>query len=311
MVRLLLDYGAILHQCPIGGTPVVSAAYGGYLGIVQTLIELFPYSKDYNTRSGDSPLHVAAIRGQADIVVYLLEQNAKITLNNDGSTFFYDAVINDHISVVQNTLKHRRWKEALDILPTSREPPFVALIIRMPCFAKLVLDKSIEKSSFSDAKRDYWIKYDFKYLFPPLNIPLIARSESNSLTDSDTNYNSISFSISTMLQPTERMFEYKKVDKMYILDKMRKFDRGQLLTHPLVTHFLQVKWYRYGSKFYGIILFTFLVYLLLLSVFPNIYQPGESCESDSYTSLNFSNRQNTTYYNTVSSCIDQCWRLCH
>ena len=299
VVKLLLDYGAILHQSPTGHTPVIAAACGGYLGIVQTLTELFPYSKDLKCRAGNSPLHVAAAKGHADIVVYLLQENAKITLNNEGSTFFYDAIINDQISVVQNTLKHKRWQEALDILPTSRHPPFVALIIRMPSLAKLVLNKSIEKSSFSDTKKDYWIKYNFKYLFPPPNIPMLARSESKSLKGGELNSNSISFSISSTLDATERFFEYKKVDKMYILNMMRKFDREELLTHPLVTHFLQAKWARYGSTIYGISLFTFLFYLLLLSVFPNIYQPGISCEDGSYSLLNFSNWRNTTnYYNT-------------
>ena len=298
VLKLLLKYGAILHNCPKGYTPFATAAQFGFLRIIEVLLESFPHAKDMCTHMGNSPLHIAASRGHAQIVSFLLDKKAGITLNNEGSTFFYDAIVHDHSNVVVTTLKHKRWQEALDVLATSQPPPFAALVIRMPTLAKMVLNQSIEKSSFSDIKKDNWVKYSFKYLVPPPNLPILSKSPSlgssgTSMSSAVDDSNSISFSISSTLRATEMLFEYEKVDQMYILDTMRKYLRRNLLSHPLVNKFLQEKWVRYGSSFYATSLSFFFVYIVLLSAFTIIYKPMYTCSTPTWSSVNFSN--NSTY----------------
>ena len=298
MLKLLLKYGAILHYCPQGYTPFATAAKCGYLRIVQVLLESFPHAKDMCNHAGDSPLHVAASRGHAQIVNFLLNNKADITLNDEGTTFLYDAIIYNHSNVVATVLKHKRWQEALDVLSTSQPPPFAALVIRMPTLAQVVLDQSIEKSSFNDIKKENWVKYNFKYLVPPPNLPVLSKSPSlgssaASMSSALEGSNSISFSISSTLRVTETLFEYEKVDQMYVLDTMRKYVRRNLLSHPLVNKFLQEKWVRYGSSFYAMSLSFFLVYIVLLSVFTIVYRPMYTCPTPTWSSVNFSN--NSTY----------------
>lgn len=303
VLNLLLRYGAILHSCPKGGTPFCAAAYHGNLRIVQILLESFPYAKDVETCSRNTPLHLAASNGHAEIVTFLLDKNAKITVNQEGVTFFYDAIINDHSSVVLATLKHKRWQEALDMLSTSKPPPFAALVIRMPSLAKLVLDQSIAKSSFSDSRKNNWIMYDFKYLVPPPNLPVLQKPSilsSNSTTSEGNGSSSISFSLSSTLRGTENLFEYKSVDQLYILDMIKKYNHKNLLGHPLVSKFLQEKWVRYGSSFYAMSVLFFLVFLVLLSVFTIVYRPRYNCPTPTWSSINFtvneSYSNNTDFY---------------
>ena len=232
---------------------------------------------------------MAAINGHAEIVTYLLDKSAKITVNQIGTTFFYDAIINDHPNVILATLKHKRWQEALDVLSTSKPPPFAALVIRMPSLAKLVLDQSIVKSSFSDSRKNNWISYDFKYLVPPSNLPVLQKPSilsSNSIMSDGSD--SISFSLSSTLRATENLFEYKSVDQLYILDMIKKYGRKNLLGHPLVNKFLQEKWVRYGSSLYGMSVLVFLIYLVLLSVFTIVYRPLYDCPTPTWSSVNFS-----------------------
>ena len=298
MLKLLLKYGAILHNSPEGYTPFATAARFGYLRILQVLLESFPHAKDMCNHEGNSPLHVAASNGHAHIVNFLLDSKAGITLNNEGTTFFYVAIVHDHSNVVVTTLKHKRWQEALDLLGTSQPPPFAALVIHMPALAKMVLDHSIEKSSFNDVKKENWVKYNFKYLVPPANLPVLSKSPSlgtsgTSMNSMNEGSNSVSFSISSTLRATETLFEYEKVDQMYILDTMRKYVRRNLLGHPLVNKFLQEKWVRYGSSFYATSLSFFLVYIVLLSVFVIVYRPMHTCFTPFWSSVNFSD--NSTY----------------
>ncbi|KAI6652086.1 Transient receptor potential cation channel [Oopsacas minuta] len=301
VVKLLLKFGAILHHCPKGFSPFALATLTGSLRTLQILLESFKYAKDMSTYNGDTPLHIAASNGHSEIVTFLLDKNAKITLNNEGTTFFYSAIMNDHSNVVSVTLKHKRWQEALDILATSKPPPFAALVIRMPSLAKIVLDRCIEKSSFSDIKKDNWISYNFKYLVPPPNLPVLQRPSTLSPTKSmgeGDGTSSISFSLSSTLRATENLFEYKKVDQMYVLDMMRKYERRNLLKHPLVSKFLQCKWVRYGSSFYFLSFIFFLVFLILLSAFTIVYRPIYNCETPSWSSVSLSNNPNASYLNS-------------
>ena len=298
ILNLLLRYGATLHVNPQGATPLSCASYSGHLRNVQILLKAFPYAKDEETHYGDTPLHLAARQGHAEIVTFLLDKSSKITVNHEGTTFFYEAILNDRPNVISATLKHKRWQEALDVLSTSKPPPFAALVIRMPSLAKLVLDQSIVKSSFSDSRKNNWIRYDFKYLVPPPNLPVLQRPSvlSSNCTMSEGNEsNSISFSLSSTLRATEDLFEYKTVDQLYILDMIKKYGRKNLLGHPLVSKFLQEKWWRYGSSFYAMSVIVFLIYLLLLSVFTIVYRPIYNCPTPTWASINYSS--NGSYLN--------------
>lgn len=291
IVELLLNNGATIHQCDEGYTPVASAAGNGYLKVVKMLLKAFSYARDLPGRNGNSPLHLAALAGHAEIVIYLLDTSAAITFNAEGHTFFYEAIRNNRKSTVMQVVKHARWQQVLNTLSAYTPPPFVSLIMHMPIAAQQVMNQCVESSSFGSKRSDYWVRYNMKYLMLPEDRPVVAKTESmNSIYKVDGNSDSMSMSISSTysFSQSNKIFDYSKVQNMYVLDTMVKFERTDNLKHPLVHKFLELKWRRYGFAIYLFSFSLFFTYVLLFSIFSAIYSPDYTCTEQfpTWSSLN-------------------------
>ncbi|WP_265033965.1 ankyrin repeat domain-containing protein [Wolbachia endosymbiont (group A) of Sicus ferrugineus] len=58
-------------------------------------------------KDGNTPLHLAAMKGKIDVVKILLEYNADVnTKNNEGRTALYYAANNNHQELVELLLAH-------------------------------------------------------------------------------------------------------------------------------------------------------------------------------------------------------------
>lgn len=122
-VRLLIDRGAdTLRRNHRSGTLLhVAAALGG-VEICGMLIEKSPSLIDATDSGGNTPLHVAAKRGHAEAVVFLISKGAKTEQKNfDNRTALFYAQYERQEDVVRILKAYQKPLE-LPALPAAAEP---------------------------------------------------------------------------------------------------------------------------------------------------------------------------------------------
>jgi ankyrin repeat protein len=77
----------INKQDALGATPLIYAAWGGYMNIVCMLVNV-GCSLDKQNRWGTTALHLAAELGRLDIVQVLVEAGANIYVRNEVEFYF-------------------------------------------------------------------------------------------------------------------------------------------------------------------------------------------------------------------------------
>ena len=80
-VTLLLDNGAMASITSEGYSPLHYACEEGHLSVAKKLLERHPFQKDLSTKNKSTALHLAALRGHATIVKFLLDSGVPITHN--------------------------------------------------------------------------------------------------------------------------------------------------------------------------------------------------------------------------------------
>ena len=142
VVKGLLEAGAAVNLAcgPLRQTALGDAAYGGYVEVVKTLLASPQVAIDATNVYGQSPLHVAARFGKADVAACLLEAGASMTiLTADGDTPLQLAIKAKHAAVVEVLLQYGAPMAAVDLVDLEASPSDVAFDVTL---ADLVADQN-------------------------------------------------------------------------------------------------------------------------------------------------------------------------
>ena len=167
-ISLLLDRGTMVSKCCCGRTPFMYACLEGKLQCAKLLFEAHPFQRDWKDDEGNTALHLAAKSGSPNMTNYCLDVGAVISINNEQSSFFDIIIEAVNSKLAISVLKHQRWQECLETACPRKPHPVKRLIDLMPSAFPVILDQSIQRSPLDPQHKDYWVKYNFKYISLPL-----------------------------------------------------------------------------------------------------------------------------------------------
>ena len=163
-ISLLLDHGAVVNKCHIGRTPFMYACSKGKLQSAKVLYEAHPMQRDWKDDEGNTALHLSAHSGSADVTIYCLDIGIKITLNDKKNTFLDIIIAAVNVKLAIAVLKHERWEACLDVCCPTKLHPVIRMINRIPSAYQVILDRSVTRSPLDSQHKNYWEKYNFKYV---------------------------------------------------------------------------------------------------------------------------------------------------
>ena len=254
-VEILMDRGAMIKRTVDGYSPLHYACLQGHLSVAKKLNEQHPFQNDLFTHNEDTPLHLAAKNSHAPIVKFLLDSGMRLTHNKEQASFLDIALFNRDYEVASVAVKHERWQECLDFISPIHPTPMIHLVQNIPKVAQIVMDKSITTSQLHPTHPCYWKHYDFKYI---LDIPKDSRGTKRHPSGL----------LMIMICFLQLLFTFNKTKPLVAIRAMIKHKRSQLLTHPLLLTFLNLKWIKYGRLYIqiraaGLVLLTVLLTLLI------------------------------------------------
>ncbi|KAA8580801.1 hypothetical protein FQN60_013759 [Etheostoma spectabile] len=178
----------------------------------------------------NTALHIAAREGHVAAVRLLLAQGAALTLNKNDTSFLQEALQNGRKDVVNNVID----SHSLFTPGSGQRSPILDMIEFLPETYKHLLDRCVRESDDDHNCPDYHIEYNFSWLQAPL--------ESRKVTDKTL-----------------------RVQPLAALNAMVKYNRIELLNHPVCKKYLAMKWFAYGSTAHVLNMFMYLMGLLPLT----------------------------------------------
>ena len=285
-IELLLNRGAMVHKCYKGITPLMITCSNGYMDCAKLLYKAHPFQIDWQDDTGDTALHHAAKSCSPPMIQYILDHRSKISHNDDGKSFLDIIIDSGNEDGALAVVNHKRWQECLDTVSPVDKHPMLKLVQKMPTVATAVLDRCYnkEKNSYQGVHTEV---YNFKYLFAFDNThlesvekdtaelvpPLHRRKSIHKLGVGEfdveagpaiVNYKRSSTRKSLNVQSEEKK---KSSATMEVLQTMVRYKRIDLLVHPVVKEYVQIKWKNYGQFFYYLLYISVFLHTILLSIF--------------------------------------------
>uniref|UniRef100_A0A8D0C5L2 Transient receptor potential cation channel subfamily A member 1 n=1 Tax=Salvator merianae TaxID=96440 RepID=A0A8D0C5L2_SALMN len=240
VVQFLLKKGALFLCDYKGWTALHHAAFGGYTRTMQIILNTNVKCTDKVDEDGNTALHLAAREGHAKAVRLLLDDGAKILLNKVDASFLHEAIHNGRKEVVSAVILHKRWEEAVGTfshLSTNNKFAVLEMVEYLPECFKLVLDNCIIESSEEKTSKDFSVEYNFRYLQCPLKFSKKIKEEEE-----------------TLYEP------------LITLNAMVRHNRVELLSHPVCSEYLLMKWMAYGFRAHLMNLAVYSLGLIPLTV---------------------------------------------
>ncbi|XP_059183151.1 transient receptor potential cation channel subfamily A member 1b [Centropristis striata] len=237
VVQLLLRKGALFHSDYKGWTCLHHAASEGYTQTMDILLSANLKLLDKTDEDGNTALHIAAREGHVAAVRLMLARGAELTLNKNETSFLHEALQNGRKDVVNAIIDSDRSAEALSLfIPgSSQRCPILDMIEFLPETYKHLLDCCVKESDDDHNSPDYHIMYNFSWLQAPIE----TRKLSENLNI--------------------------RVPPLAALNAMVKYNRIELLNHPVCKKYLAMKWVAYGSVAHVLNMMMYLLGLLPLT----------------------------------------------
>ncbi|XP_065840029.1 transient receptor potential cation channel subfamily A member 1-like [Oscarella lobularis] len=241
LTRALIDKGGVIASDHNGRSPLHYASWSGSVECSKLLLASFPDCLDLIDLEKSTALHVACSSNSSDVVAFLLNQKAAITLNMFQKNFLDIAIEKNHVESALAIASDKRWKEAMRTSVDGEKPQLQSLVERMPDVALVIFDKCVSSKNDQDSP-EYKIKYNYNYLQG------VAKS-------------------SAPLDGKRSLGAIKS---------MVKFGRTSCLGHSLCVSFINQKWKRVGAAVYYFYMLLYLTFACLLTAFSVTYPPFES-----------------------------------
>lgn len=167
--RLLLGKGGdVASQDNHQSTPLHLAVKAGALEIVRLLLNpMLPNTLEIKDADQNTPLHIACMHNRLDVLKLLLDKGADVSARNKDCMNCLDEAIEwDAVQVAKTLVKHKRWKEVVDVSSKDQIPPMEKLIQKLPEIAGIVLDQCICYDHRPTNHPDYTVTINFKILDP-------------------------------------------------------------------------------------------------------------------------------------------------
>ncbi|XP_061878030.1 transient receptor potential cation channel subfamily A member 1b [Entelurus aequoreus] len=237
VVDLLLRKGALFHSDYEGWTCLHHASSEGYTQTMDIILSANMKLLDKTDEDGNTALHISARMGHAAAVMVLVNRGAEFKMNKHEMSFLHEAVQNGKHDVVIGVIDSERCAEALiAFIPgSSQRCPTIDMIEYLPETCKYLLDSCVRESGEDHTSPDYHVKYDFKWLQAPVEVQKKPVDKSN------------------------------RIQPLAALNTMVKYNRLELLNHPVCKRYLSMKWVAYGSTAHLLNMFLYLLGLLPLT----------------------------------------------
>ncbi|XP_056439818.1 transient receptor potential cation channel subfamily A member 1b [Gadus chalcogrammus] len=222
VVELLLRKGALFHSDYRGWTCVHHAASEGYTQTLRILLSASTKLLDKTDEDGNTALHIGAREGHVSAVLLLLSRGAEIVLSRNQTSFLHEALLNCRQDVVNAVIDSDRCTEALRLFSpaSSQQCPVLDMIEILPESYKYLLDRCVRESDDDPNSPEFTIEYNFQWLQAPISLKKMAKITG---------------------QPVAR------IQPLIALNTMVKYNRIELLSHPVCQKYLEMKWVAYGS----------------------------------------------------------------
>uniref|UniRef100_A0A8C7YQL1 Transient receptor potential cation channel, subfamily A, member 1b n=1 Tax=Oryzias sinensis TaxID=183150 RepID=A0A8C7YQL1_9TELE len=228
-----------------GLTPLHLASKEGHTKVVQLLLRKGAlFHSDYK---GWSCLHHAASEGYTQTMAILLSANLKLLdkTDEDGNTALHIAARAGHVAAVrlmlvkgaELVLNKNHTSFLHEAVQNGRKDVVNAVvdsdsILQKPKYH--LLDRCVRESDDDHNSPDYHIEYNFQWLQAPIS-------------------------------PQTLSDESLKIQPLAAVNAMVKYNRIELLNHPVCKKYLAMKWVAYGSKAHALNMFLYLLGLLPLT----------------------------------------------
>ncbi|XP_034147181.1 transient receptor potential cation channel subfamily A member 1a [Esox lucius] len=238
VVKLLLRKGALFHSDYKGWTCLHHAAAEGYTQTMSILLAFNYKLLDKTDDNLNTALHLASRQGHASAVTLLLNRGAKIMLNKSDASFLHEAVLNGRKDATIAVINSDRCTEAMMMFKrnSSKQCVVFGMIEFLPESFKHLLDTCVKESDDDENCYNYSIEYSFKWLQAPVEYIKLAKTDK-----------------SYYFQP------------LAALNAMVRYNRIELLTHPVCKKYLKMKWNAYGIKVHLLNLAMYCLGLLPLT----------------------------------------------
>jgi ankyrin repeat protein len=148
VVEDLLLNGATLVADRDGRTPFFSASWKGSTECLKLLLSTFHCGLDHKDSEKATVLHLATLSNHPEVVSFLLDHGASITLDEAGRNCLDIAIASDFEQCASAILNHDRWKESMKPLSSPLEiTQLQSLVQKMPDQAVVIMDKCIDSTT--------------------------------------------------------------------------------------------------------------------------------------------------------------------
>uniref|UniRef100_A0A4W5MAL7 Ion transport domain-containing protein n=1 Tax=Hucho hucho TaxID=62062 RepID=A0A4W5MAL7_9TELE len=236
VVELLLRKGALFHCDYKGRTCLHHAAAEGYTQTMKIVLATNTKLLDKLDEDGSTALHLAAREGHVAAVRLLLQRGAEISLNKNHGTFFHEALQHGRKDVINAIIDSDRSVQKTNTLLIQSTEVYQVISPHLPVPVKYLLDRCIRESDDDTKSPDYHIDYNFQWLQAPIALTKHAKVDKG-----------------------------LKIQPLATLNAMVKYNRIELLSHPVCKKYLEMKWVAYGSAAHLLNLFVYLLGLLPLT----------------------------------------------
>ncbi|XP_070976199.1 transient receptor potential cation channel subfamily A member 1-like [Oncorhynchus clarkii lewisi] len=221
VVDLLLRKGALFHSDYKGWTCLHHAAAEGYSQTIIILLASNIKLLDKTDEDRNTALHLAAREGHVAAVTLLLDRGAQLTLNKSDASFLHEAVLNGRKDAAIAVIHNERCAEAMLLfeVKSTKRCVVMDMIEFLPESFKHLLDTCVKESDDDINSTNYSIEYTFRWLQAPMHVIKLAKAD--------------------------KSFDFQPLTA---LNYMVKFNRIELLTHPVCKKYLEMKWNAYGMK---------------------------------------------------------------